>query len=74
MGSCTGIFSRATTLSALPNEAAVQAWVADRLHAARRNTYSIEREVEVAARKNPDFRMRAKASDANIATEVKVAE
>ena len=36
--------------------------------------YSIEREPHVAEEKEPDLRFRAKASDANVATEIKVAE
>jgi hypothetical protein len=67
-------FKQATTLSGLGDEAAVQRWVADRMRLVQRNSYSIEREVEVVDRKNPDFRLRAKASDASVATEVKVAE
>jgi hypothetical protein len=67
-------FKQGTTLSGLGDEAAVQRWVADRMRLVQRNSYSIEREVEVVDRKNPDFRLRAKASDASVATEVKVAE
>ncbi|RBB35784.1 hypothetical protein DPV79_27625 [Burkholderia reimsis] len=69
-----GDFQQGTTLRALPDEAAVQNWMADRLRQAQGTSYSIEREVRVADEKEPDLRFRAKASDANVATEIKVAE
>jgi hypothetical protein len=37
-------------------------------------SYSVEREVHVADEKEPDIRLRAKATDASVPTEVKVAE
>jgi hypothetical protein len=69
-----GDFQQGTTLSAQPDEAAVQNWMADRLRQVQGTAYSIEREVRVADEKEPDLRFRAKASDANVATEIKVAE
>ncbi len=69
-----GDFRQGTTLSALPDEPAVQNWLADRLRHVRGTAYSIEREPHVAEEKEPDLRFRAKDSDANVATEIKVAE
>jgi len=69
-----GDFQQGTTLSALPDEPAVQNWMADRLRHVQGNAYSIEREPHVAEEKKPDLRFRGKASDANVATEIKVAE
>jgi hypothetical protein len=69
-----GDFQQGTTLSALPDERAVQNWLADRLRHVQGTAYSIEREPHVAEEKEPDLRFRAKASDANVATEIKVAE
>lgn len=69
-----GDFQQGKTLSAQPDEAAVQNWMADRLRQAQGAAYSIEREVRVADEKEPDLRFRAKASDANVATEIKIAE
>lgn len=69
-----GDFQQGVVLSALPKESDVQAWIADRMRLVQGAAYSIEREVEVAAMKNPDLRFRAKASDANVAIEIKVAE
>lgn len=69
-----GDFRQGTTLSALPDEPAVQNWMADRLRHAQGNAYSIEREPHVAEEKEPDLRFRCKASDAAVATEIKVAE
>ena len=69
-----GDFQQGTTLSAQRDETAVQNWMADRLRQVQGTAYSIEREVRVAEEKEPDLRFRAKASDANVATEIKVAE
>lgn len=69
-----GDFQQGTTLSALPDEPAVQNWLADRLRHVQGAAYSIEREPHVAEEKEPDLRFRAKVSDANVATEIKVAE
>lgn len=69
-----GDFQQGTTLSALPDECAVQNWMADRLRQAQGSAYSIEREPHVAEEKEPDLRFRCKTSDAAVATEIKVAE
>ncbi len=69
-----GDFQQGATLSALPDERAVQNWMADRLRQVQASSYSIEREVHVAGEKEPDLRLRAKVSDANVATEIKIAE
>ncbi len=69
-----GDFQQSATLSALPDERAVQNWMADRLRQAQATSYSIEREVHVAGEKEPDLRLRAKVSDASVATEIKIAE
>jgi hypothetical protein len=68
-----GDFQQGKTLSALPDEPAVQNWMADRLRQAQGSAYSVEREVHVVGEKEPDLRFRAKASDTNVATEIKVA-
>lgn len=68
-----GDFQQGTTLRALADERAVQNWIADRLRQVQASAYSIEREVHVASEKEPDLRFRAKASDANVAAEIKVA-
>lgn len=69
-----GDFQQGTTLSALPDETAVQNWIADRLRQVQGGSYSIEREPHVAEEKMPDLRFRGKVSDAAVATEIKVAE
>lgn len=69
-----GDFQQGKTVSALPDEPAVQNWIADRLRHAQGNSYSIEREPHVADEKEPDLRLRGKVSDASVATEIKVAE
>lgn len=58
----------------LADEKVVQKWVADRLRLKQGRSYSVEREVNVADEKEPDIRLRAKATDASVPAEVKVAE
>ena len=67
-------FAQGATVKALPNERAVQNWVADRLRLKQGRSYSIEREPHVVDEKEPDLRLRAKVSDASLAIEIKVAE
>lgn len=69
-----GDFQQGKTLKALPDEPAVQNWLADRLRQARRTAYTIEREPHVADEKEPDLRFRARVSGVGLATEIKVAE
>ena len=69
-----GDFQQGKTLSALPDERAVQNWVADRLRQLQGTAYSIEREPHVADEKEPDLRFRSRVSDVSVATEIKVAE
>lgn len=68
-----GDFQQGRTLSALSDERAVQNWIADRLRHQQGTSYSIEREPHVSDEKEPDLRFRARASDASVATEIKVA-
>lgn len=56
------------------DENAVQRWIADRLRLKQGRSFSLEREVQVADGKEPDVRLRAKATDANVPIEIKVAE
>jgi hypothetical protein len=67
-------FQQGETLAVLADENAVQRWVADRMRLKQGRSYSLEREVHVADEKEPDIRLRAKATDASVPIEVKVAE
>ena len=67
-------FAQGGTLKSLPNEMAVQKWVASELNFRKGRAYSIERESRVADEKAPDFRLRSKSSSASLPIEVKVAE
>jgi hypothetical protein len=69
-----GDFAQGLTLKALPRESDVQNWVADRLRLKQGRAFSVEREPHVVDEKEPDIRIRAKATDANVAMEIKVAE
>jgi len=69
-----GDFAQGLTLKALPHEVDVQNWVADRLRLKQGRAFSVEREPHVAGEKEPDIRIRAKATDASAAMEIKVAE
>jgi hypothetical protein len=67
-------FAQGATLRALHGETAVQNWVADRLRLKQGRAYSVEREPHVVDEKEPDVRLRAKATDASVAIEIKVPE
>jgi hypothetical protein len=67
-------FAQAGMVRLLQNERDVQIWVADRLRIKQGRSYSIEREVHVVDEKEPDIRLRTKASDASVPVEIKVAE
>ena len=66
-------FAQGRTVALLPDERNVQNWVADRLRLKQGRAYSVERESHVVAEKEPDVRLRAKASDASLPIEIKVA-
>ena len=68
-----GDYAQGATLQGLDGEAAVQNWVADRLRLKQGRAYSVEREPHVADEKEPDVRLRARATDASVATEIKIA-
>ncbi|HME21397.1 MAG TPA: hypothetical protein VKI44_08625 [Acetobacteraceae bacterium] len=67
-------FAQGRTLKMLPDERAVQNWVADQLRNRQGRAYSVEREPHVVDEKEPDIRIRARATDASLPIEIKVAE
>ena len=69
-----GDFNLGRTFKLLPDETAVQNWVARELRMVQRNSYGVDREVHRAFEKEPDIVVRAKASDASVAVEIKVAD
>jgi hypothetical protein len=69
-----GDFQQGETLADLENEKAVQKFTADRLRLKQGRSYSVEREAHVADENEPDIRLRAKATDASVPIEIKVAE
>ncbi len=69
-----GDFAQGLTLKSCPKEVDVQNWVADRLRLKQGRAFSVEREPHVINEKEPDVRIRAKATDASVAMEIKVAE
>jgi hypothetical protein len=69
-----GDFAQGKSFKALPAEVDVQNWIADRLRLKQGRSFSVEREPHVIDEKEPDIRVRAKASDANVSIEIKVAE
>jgi hypothetical protein len=73
-GLLTGDFAQGETVKGLPDETAVQVWVADRLDLKKGSSYSVERESRVVEEKEPDVRLRAKASAATLPIEVKVTD
>jgi hypothetical protein len=69
-----GDFAQGATIKALPNETSVQVWLANELRNRQGRAYSVEREPHVVEEKEPDIRLRARATDASLPIEVKVAE
>jgi hypothetical protein len=69
-----GDFAQGATVQALVDEPAVQNWIAERLRLKQGRAYSVEREPHVVDEKEPDVRLRAKATDASVAVEIKVPE
>ncbi len=67
-------YAQGATVSQLSKEIDVQNWIADRLRRDQGGSYSIECEPHVVEEKEPDIRFQAKASDANVPMEIKVAE
>jgi hypothetical protein len=67
-------FAQGQFFKTLPAEVNVQNWVAERLRLKQGRSFSVEREPHVINEKEPDIRARAKAGDANVAIEIKVAE
>lgn len=66
-------FAQGSTLGGLPDERAVQNWMADYLRRSQGRSYTIEREPHVVGEKEPDIRARS-ANDASVPIEIKVAE
>jgi hypothetical protein len=67
-------YAQGATVARLPAEVEVQNWMADTFRKSQGRSYSIEREPHVAEEKEPDIRFRARASDANVPMEIKIAE
>ncbi|MGY6257318.1 hypothetical protein ACXIVK_28055 [Paraburkholderia caledonica] len=67
-------FAQGPTLCALPDEAAVQLWLADRLRLAQGWSYSVEREPETVDAKKPDIVITARDGAAKLPVEIKVVE
>ncbi|MET3124800.1 hypothetical protein AAKU67_004417 [Oxalobacteraceae bacterium GrIS 2.11] len=66
-----GDFNQGVTLAGLVDERQVQNWVADRLRGKQAGSYSVEREPHVAGEKEPDIRLAARATAANVPIEIK---
>ena len=69
-----GDFNQGRTLKLLPDETAVQNWVAHELRRVERSSFGVDREAHRVSEKKPDIVARAKASDANVAIEIKVVD
>ena len=67
-------FAQGATVKSLPDEKAVQIWMAERLRLMQGRSYSVDREPHVVEEKEPDVRLRAKTSDASVPIEIKVPE
>ena len=67
-------FAQGATVKSLPDEKAVQIWMAERLRLTQGRSYSVDREPHVVEEKEPDVRLRAKTSDSSVPIEIKVPE
>jgi hypothetical protein len=67
-------FGQGEIFATLPYEVDVQRWVADHFRAGQGKGFSIEREPHSADEKEPDLRIEAKATDARLPIEIKVAD
>jgi len=67
-------FAQGKTFKSLPQEVDVQNWVANELRTRQCRAYSVEREPHVVEEKEPDIRLRGRATDTSLPIEVKVAE
>jgi hypothetical protein len=67
-------FSQGIALKMLPDEKSVQLWVANILRVHQRDSYGVEREPHRVDENKPDIVARAKATDASVPVEIKVAE
>jgi hypothetical protein len=66
-------FGQGDTFALLPYEVDVQRWLADHFRKGQGVGFSIEREPHSADEKEPDLRIEAKATDARLPIEIKVA-
>lgn len=69
-----GSTSQYKTVARLEKEVAVQNWMMEALNRKHVRGYSIEREAHVLDEKEPDLQVTAKATDAKLPIEIKVAE
>lgn len=69
-----GKFTQGDTLQALPDEDAVQRWVADQFEARKKEAYSVQRETEVAGANAPDIMLTSRHSGVDLPTEIKVVD
>jgi hypothetical protein len=66
-----GDFTLGTFFKRLENENEVQRWVASELRNRQGQVYSLEREPHVADEKEPDIRLRSRATDVSVPIEIK---
>lgn len=69
-----GKFAQGDTLQALPDEDAVQRWIADQLEARKKGAYSVQRETEVADANAPDIMLTSRHSGVDLPIEIKVVD
>lgn len=69
-----GKFTQADTLQALPDEDAVQRWIATQLDSRKKEAYSVQRETEVAAANAPDIMLTSRHSGVDLPIEIKIVD
>jgi hypothetical protein len=69
-----GKFAQGDTLQALPDEDAVQRWIADQLETRKTGAYSVQRESEVVGATAPDIMLTSRHSGVDLPIEIKVVD
>jgi len=69
-----GKFAQGDTLQLLPDENAVQRWIATQFEARQKEAYTVQRETHYAEEKEPDITLISRHSGVELPIEIKVAD
>lgn len=69
-----GKFAQGDTLQGLPDEDAVQRWIADQFEARNKEAYSVQRESEVVGATAPDIMLTSRHNGVDLPIEIKIVD